>query len=1091
MDGVRLTSPHNREAGQRGSSGPLAEIRLSELRGEPIPVMPPGRNASNQQDGSETESSRREEDSRNGESEDSNKKVEDGTFERANSVASESDDSSTAINHAKQAASSPELINDYDSVAPQDECDSQSETKIKSIPAPDPRAAAARQGADSFASTQSIPSRSLGMTNDDSDESPTVISERGIEVDGSLPPMSTRELGAALVGTRLQNYELVEFVGGGGMGAVFRANDLKLGRTVAVKVLARTGPNGELAKRFINEAQSAARLDHENIARVYNVDESAGVSYIVFEFVEGVNLREAVAANGPLSIEKTLRYTMQIADALDHASQRNVIHRDIKPSNILITSTGKVKLVDMGLARMVRLDTADPDLTASGMTLGTFDYISPEQARDPRQADVRSDLYSLGCTMYFMLTGAPPFPDGNAFEKLLHHRERKRPDPRKGRSDVPAELASLIRKLMSPTPSQRFQSPGELMAAMTWHAQKWGVTLTTTPSVERAMASYLNRRSWWAQHVMPIVFPALLMLLAFVVVELVVGRSSPSTQLVSPSYASETTQREVIPAGADDEAADGDSTTNDMGSSAPTGDADGSGAGDGRSERLGSDNDTNALTSGADSGNRTSATDDGDTGASTATNDQGSDESTQGQNSDLVATIDPADVVSLIVGDVLDSPAVDSVIVEDLQTALETADRYPNLAKIELRFDGEHSVESFSLSSGEWLIEAGDGYRPTLVFTRRPIVDDVAMVDISCLDAEWKGIDFVWRVSSGVTVSERALFRMRQNEIYFGAEQKLTFRDCTFTTRFMEDMETLVQPELAMIQIESPNQAEFQLNDARVLAEPPAVDFENCAVRGPVTLVSTPEATPCVLVWNQGLFISNKRLFDCHGSESAALGFRIRILLRNVTVAAQRGLARVAVSETKPDFLHMLITATDCIFETDEPLPLLEHVGVTTDDLSKVLILEGVNNYFPDRSPIWVLRTELDPAPAMIVDFEEAIQDDQWFPQRLYERGSRIRWESPTDERSSDVSRRRLSDYMLREESTNPAYIKLAGFDPAVMTDFPVEADAGPPRAVFDPSRPLFPIFGARPKDDDDDAPPDSRNRGYPFDRDNGFDMPK
>src|SRR5262249_31314007 len=149
-----------------------------------------------------------------------------------------------------------------------------------------------------------------------------------------------------------------------------------------------------------------------------------------FEFIEGVNLRQLVEERGPLSVMEAINYTLQVAAALVHAAERGVVHRDIKPSNIIITPRGRAKLVDMGLARRFERGGADEGLTQSGMPLGSFDYISPEQARDPRDVDVRSDLYSLGCTMYHMLTGQPPFADGTVLQKLLQHQEEPPPDVR-------------------------------------------------------------------------------------------------------------------------------------------------------------------------------------------------------------------------------------------------------------------------------------------------------------------------------------------------------------------------------------------------------------------------------------------------------------------------------------------------------------------------------------------------------------------------------------------------------------------------------------------------------------------------------------
>jgi serine/threonine-protein kinase len=335
------------------------------------------------------------------------------------------------------------------------------------------------------------------------DDQPTVISQRGMLPDAPSESVTRILHGRILPGERLGHFELLKYVGGGGMGKVFRALDTRLARSVALKILSpEHAADRETVLRFQNEAQSAARLDHENIARVYYVGEDRGLHYIVFEFIEGVNVRDLVESKGPLSLADAVSYTLQVADALAHAAQRNVVHRDIKPSNLLITPAGQAKLIDMGLARLREVDAAAADLTASGVTLGTFDYISPEQARDPRNTDVRSDIYSLGCTFFFMLTGRPPFIGGTMLQKLLQHQADQPPDLRQFRPELPEDVNRILRKMLAKEPRHRYTSPIELVTDLLSVARASGLRpaapggRTWTVPIARAVPSYYRHLPW-------------------------------------------------------------------------------------------------------------------------------------------------------------------------------------------------------------------------------------------------------------------------------------------------------------------------------------------------------------------------------------------------------------------------------------------------------------------------------------------------------------------------------------------------------------------------------------------------------------------
>src|SRR5436190_5527056 len=304
-----------------------------------------------------------------------------------------------------------------------------------------------------------------GRTTDDT---PTIISRHS-------PLVDKEDLGESIRGRTLAHFELIEPIGVGGMAAVLRARDTQLDRCVALKILPpEMACDPENVQRFHQEARSAAKLDHENIARVFYCGEDQRLHFIAFEFVEGETLRALLEKRGRLPVGEALHYMLQVAAGLAHAAQRGVVHRDIKPSNIIVTPAGRAKLVDMGLARSLE-KKSELDLTQSGVTLGTFDYISPEQALEPREADARSDIYSLGCTFYHILTGRTPVPEGNAAKKLQHHQQVKPIDPRQFVPDLPVEVVLILDRMMAKNPRDRFQSPEDLVHQLLVAARKLGV----------------------------------------------------------------------------------------------------------------------------------------------------------------------------------------------------------------------------------------------------------------------------------------------------------------------------------------------------------------------------------------------------------------------------------------------------------------------------------------------------------------------------------------------------------------------------------------------------------------------------------------
>jgi len=344
------------------------------------------------------------------------------------------------------------------------------------------------------------------------------------------------------VGLELGHFRIEDRIRSGGMGAVFRARDTRLNRVVALKVLPPShSRDAATVQRFRNEAQAAAQLDHENIARVFYIGEDHGLHFIAFEYINGTNIRELIEQQRRLEPADAVNYALQVASALVHTSAKGVVHRDIKPSNIIITGTGRAKLVDLGLARNENKEASE-DLTLAGTTLGTFDYISPEQAKDPRNVDVRSDIYSLGCTLYHMLAGEPPYPEGTVLQKLLDHQGNNAPDLRQKNRKVSEDLAAIVRKMMASDPRRRYQTAEELMRDLMLIAGAMGLRSVNSEGLVW-LSSQAPRPSFWERHLGWITTVAAL----FVIVAYLKWDSARQPEL-PPSLAGTPTETRASPA---------------------------------------------------------------------------------------------------------------------------------------------------------------------------------------------------------------------------------------------------------------------------------------------------------------------------------------------------------------------------------------------------------------------------------------------------------------------------------------------------------------------------------------------------------------
>jgi serine/threonine protein kinase len=326
-------------------------------------------------------------------------------------------------------------------------------------------------------------------------DQPKIVAQRMIR-DGLITTFQAQQLLQGKFRRFLlsDKYKLLEPIGAGGMGQVFLCFHIYMHRLVALKVLPVDKLKDEgMVARFYREARAAAALDHPNIVRAYDIDRETGdngqstLHYLVMEFVDGASLHELVARRGPLSIERAAHYVKQAALGLQHAHEAGLVHRDIKPGNLLLDRSGTVKVLDLGLARFFEggKDNLTERYDEKNAVLGTADYLAPEQARG-ETVDVRADIYSLGATLYFLLSGKAPFEEGTITQKLLW-AQTKPPRPiRELRPEVPAELAAVLERMMAKDPKDRYPTPQAVVAAL---------ALWTATPIQPPTADEMPRRS--------------------------------------------------------------------------------------------------------------------------------------------------------------------------------------------------------------------------------------------------------------------------------------------------------------------------------------------------------------------------------------------------------------------------------------------------------------------------------------------------------------------------------------------------------------------------------------------------------------------
>ncbi len=302
---------------------------------------------------------------------------------------------------------------------------------------------------------------------------PLAVGSAAVTITPASPPLPAEEAPEAvppeLAGH--ERYRVARLLGEGGMGAVYEAEHRVMHRPVALKVINRAyTTNAAAVERFRREVRAAARLAHPNIVATYDAEDAGDRQFLVMEFVKGISLGRRVKERGPLPVREACDYVRQAALGLQHAHECGMVHRDVKPDNLILvagpdaSTPGVVKVLDFGLAALTA-ERGD-GLTDTNVVMGTPDYMAPEQAEDPRTADIRADVYSLGCTLYYLLTGSVPYPAPTPLLKLLAHREKPVPSVRGARPEVPTDLAAVLERLLAKRPADRYQTPGEAAAAL-------------------------------------------------------------------------------------------------------------------------------------------------------------------------------------------------------------------------------------------------------------------------------------------------------------------------------------------------------------------------------------------------------------------------------------------------------------------------------------------------------------------------------------------------------------------------------------------------------------------------------------------------
>jgi eukaryotic-like serine/threonine-protein kinase len=871
-------------------------------------------------------------------------------------------------------------------------------------------------------------SRGLPIRTDD----PTVISSRPPR-DAGDGPLVFDNVGLNR-GDVLDHYEIIEYVGGGGMGRVFRARDTQLDRRVALKILPlEQAADGETVLRFRNEARSAARLDHENIARVYHVGEHQGIPYLVFEFVEGTTVRALVDEHGPLPLAEAVGYTLQVAGALAHAAEHDVVHRDIKPSNIIVTERGRVKVIDLGLARIQDHGDAVGDLTASGVTLGTFDYISPEQARDPRVVDTRSDIYSLGCAMFFMLSGRPPFPEGTVLQKLLQHQGDKPPDIREVRPELPDEVSRVLGKMMAKDPGDRYQTATELVEELQLLAEHIGLRPMGPGGRYWGMPSE-RRIPLLARH-LPWIAPVAALVCIVVAMDVIWQWPLPNeavAPLAQPRQFVEATPEQKTAGPPEPPAGDASDSTDAKESVPPD-------------WRLPEENPWKPGTStprssgvSVSSANGSSAT----PRAPVATNRHPAEDvrvempdGIGGQSllgglgvpgSD--ASLDPALMTGGITPAELGWPTLNG----DTARAAEPIamivgggkdnDRqYASLAAacsaartgdiIELCYNGRREERPIDLPNSKLVIRAGAGFQPVVAFCpdqQDPVKYPRSMFTLSHGELSLLGVAVELEIPREASAGRWTLWEL-------GQDARLQLQKCLLTVRNPYEHEVAVFSAKPL-----PGTDLLDTHPTSGALLPAVIEMSDCVVRGQAVTLCTKALQPVQLSWTNGVLATSEWFLSAVGDDrEPAAGEAIEVRLKHLSARVGRGLCLLDNSRFAPCQLPVKFDCSDSIIAVTSPQgAMVEQTGEYPFNLQQAWFTwTGDRNAYPEVAVLWRIDDLSPEASAESLSFDQ--WRERWAPDHeLHSLARRLDFARPLDT-AEPVDAFRPEDFRLGQSPEN------------------------------------------------------------------------